>query len=178
MRRFDAQHKGYLDRNEFVRALAESKGVTLPPGPPGGFSPAAPSVGPWARPMFPATMAAMTGSAVGNPALAAADFPYLAAGTGSSIYGSAGLVGGGPGNLNRLGAIGGFDDSLKMRTAGQAGAMAAFLQQQGGQSAVALTQAFQTRLSALSSVAASLLGKREAMSHQVSCRSGREEGEE
>jgi hypothetical protein len=32
---------------------------------------------------------------------------------------------------------------------------------------VALAQAFQTRMAALSSVAASLLGKREALSHQV-----------
>lgn len=38
---------------------------------------------------------------------------------------------------------------------------------EGALNAVSLAQAFQTRMAALSSVAASLLGKREGISHQV-----------
>ena len=106
-----------------------------------------------------------------------------ALGSGASIYGGGGGGGGHP--YLRHTAAGGFSPLLGPRMPGSpgrssfgggggggAGALGASAHGAEalmgmGSNAIALAQAFQTRMAALSSVAASLLSKREAMVHQL-----------
>lgn len=108
-------------------------------------------------------------------------------GSGSSIYGGGGGGGGGHPYLRHT-AAGGFSSLLGPRmpspsrpggagsgiygfgplgSEGGPGSGGAEALMGMGSNAIALAQAFQTRMAALSSVAASLLSKREAMVHQL-----------
>lgn len=142
--RFDEGGKGYLTREQFEKALATAG--TLPGQQ--GMMGVPPPMGPWAGGMRPASASPFGQSMFpsGTGGMYGAAYP----GTGDSIYGHFGSTG----------------------TALQ-------LQQQqppfpygagnpAGGVNPALAQAYQTRIAALSSVAASLLGKREVLAHQAS----------
>jgi hypothetical protein len=153
--RFDSGNKGYLDKAEVARLLSEVGS--------GGGAPLHPRVGPFASGF-------------------AGTFPYAGglgggyqAGLGSSIYGGApGRSNFGPGSsLGRPG--GGPGSGYTLPPVSSSGALLPPQPPQPGPeaSAIALAQAYQTRLAALSTVAASLLSKRESIAVQLARVQGR-----